>query len=60
MPALAILPMFAGFAFLGVQAGMVIGFTTVGVIVYLAMRADPEAQIEIAEPGAERAPEASS
>ena len=32
---------------------MVIGFSTVGVIVYLAMRAEPEAQIEVAGPGPE-------
>ena len=45
VPALAIVPMFVGFVFVGAQAGMVIGTLTVVAIVVAAARADPAGPI---------------
>ncbi|MCB0865221.1 MAG: hypothetical protein KDB58_05870 [Solirubrobacterales bacterium] len=51
LPALLIVPMFLGFAFLGVQGGTVIGTLTLAAVVVWAIRANPEGPIEIAAPG---------
>lgn len=51
MPALVVLPMFAGFAFLGVQGGTAIGALTLAVVIVLAVRAETDAPIEVVEPG---------
>jgi hypothetical protein len=51
VPALVVLPMFLGFAFGGVQGGTAIGALTLALVVVWAVRADPEDQIEVAEPG---------
>jgi hypothetical protein len=51
LPALLVLPMFAGFAFFGVQVGTVTSGLTIAVIVYLAVRAESDGPIEVADPG---------
>ena len=51
VPALAIVPMFVGFVFVGAQAGLVIGTLTVVAIVVAAARADPAGPSEVAQPG---------
>jgi hypothetical protein len=43
--------MFAGFAFFGVQVGTVTSGLTIAVIVYLAVRAESDGPIEVADPG---------
>lgn len=50
-PALVILPMFAGFAFLGVQGGTAIGALTLAGVIVLAVRQENDGPMEIAEPG---------
>lgn len=51
LPALFVLPMFLGFAFLGVEGGTVIGTLTLAAVVVWAIRASPDGPIEIAAPG---------
>lgn len=53
LPALLIVPMFAGFALGGVQIGTAIGGVTLVGIVYFAVRAESEGPIEVAEAGPE-------
>lgn len=52
VPALVVLPMFAGFALGGVQAGTAIGALTMAGVIYLAIRAESDGPIEIAAPSA--------